>query len=94
MILGLAADAKVLTALGDGRGPDAEFLPRNDCGKGTDYGNALVRETHGSPNAVRNGAIAQLGERLNGIQEVGGSTPPGSTKTCRRMFARPLKNPR
>jgi hypothetical protein len=25
------------------------------------------------------GAIAQLGERLNGIQEVGGSTPPGST---------------
>src|SRR5262249_4764991 len=24
------------------------------------------------------GAIAQLGERLNGIQEVGGSTPPGS----------------
>src|SRR5437764_7429920 len=35
------------------------------------------------------GAIAQLGERLNGIQEVGGSTPPGSTsfreaKTVRR----------
>ena len=28
----------------------------------------------------RPGAIAQLGERLNGIQEVGGSTPPGSTK--------------
>ena len=27
------------------------------------------------------GAIAQLGERLNGIQEVGGSIPPGSTKT-------------
>jgi hypothetical protein len=26
------------------------------------------------------GAIAQLGERLNGIQEVGGSTPPGSTR--------------
>ena len=26
------------------------------------------------------GAIAQLGERLNGIQEVGGSIPPGSTK--------------
>src|ERR1700757_2563122 len=30
-------------------------------------------------NTVPNGAIAQLGERLNGIQEVGGSTPPGST---------------
>src|SRR5215467_12371341 len=25
------------------------------------------------------GAIAQLGERYNGIVEVGGSTPPGST---------------
>lgn len=25
------------------------------------------------------GAIAQLGERLNGIQEVGGSIPPSST---------------
>ena len=29
----------------------------------------------------QDGAIAQLGERLNGIQEVGGSTPPGSTKS-------------
>ena len=26
-----------------------------------------------------NGAVAQLGERLNGIQEAGGSTPPSST---------------
>ncbi len=26
------------------------------------------------------GAVAQLGERLNGIQEVGGSIPLGSTK--------------
>ena len=25
------------------------------------------------------GAVAQLGERLNGIQEVAGSTPVGST---------------
>jgi hypothetical protein len=25
------------------------------------------------------GAIAQLGERLHGMQEVGGSIPPGST---------------
>ena len=32
-------------------------------------------------NAVHtdHGVIAQLGERLNGIQEVGGSIPPGST---------------
>ncbi len=28
----------------------------------------------------RRGAIAQLGERLHGMQEVGGSIPPGSTK--------------
>ena len=27
------------------------------------------------------GAIAQLGERLHGMQEVGGSIPPSSTKT-------------
>ena len=26
-----------------------------------------------------NGAIAQLGERLHGMQEVGGSIPPSST---------------
>jgi hypothetical protein len=26
------------------------------------------------------GAIAQMGERVNGIHEVGGSIPPGSTK--------------
>ena len=26
------------------------------------------------------GAIAQLGERLHGMQEVGGSSPPSSTK--------------
>src|SRR5216684_3773585 len=32
-----------------------------------------------SANRAHCGAIAQLGERLNGIQEVGGSTPPGST---------------
>ena len=29
------------------------------------------------------GLIAQLGERLNGIQEVGGSIPPGSNGRCR-----------
>src|SRR5215471_2614949 len=28
---------------------------------------------------VPGGAIAQLGERLHGMQEVGGSIPPGST---------------
>ena len=34
----------------------------------------------GFPTRVPFGAIAQLGERLNGIQEVRGSTPLGSTK--------------
>src|SRR5271167_1309501 len=38
----------------------------------------------GPDTACRDGAIAQLGERLNGIQEVGGSTPPGSTKRVGR----------
>ena len=31
------------------------------------------------------GAIAQLGERLNGIQEVGGSRPPSSTKNYKHL---------
>src|SRR5579863_2629182 len=30
-------------------------------------------------SALEYGAIAQLGERLHGMQEVGGSIPPGST---------------
>ncbi len=32
-------------------------------------------------NSASNGVIAQLVERLNGIQKVGGSIPPGSTIT-------------
>jgi hypothetical protein len=35
------------------------------------------------------GAIAQLGERLHGMQEVGGSIPPGSTKFRPNMTAVP-----
>ena len=31
------------------------------------------------------GAIAQLGERLHGMQEVGGSIPPGSTTLLERF---------
>src|SRR5580700_10936113 len=31
------------------------------------------------PKSLHLGAIAQLGERLHGMQEVGGSIPPGST---------------
>ena len=33
----------------------------------------------------RGGAIAQLGERLNGIQEVRGSTPLGSTNDFKAL---------
>ncbi len=36
---------------------------------------ASIRKVRGSV-----GAIAQLGERLHGMQEVGGSIPPSSTK--------------
>ena len=38
------------------------------------YSDLLVR-------VLNFGAIAQLGERLHGMQEVGGSIPPSSTKT-------------
>ena len=44
-----------------------------------------------------NGGIAQLGERLHGMQEVSGSIPLTSTKVCREellvSFCRVLKNP-
>ena len=33
---------------------------------------------------IPKGAIAQLGERLHGMQEVGGSIPPGSTTQSTR----------
>ena len=39
----------------------------------------------------RIGAIAQLGERLHGMQEVGGSIPPGSTNL--RRFAASVPKP-
>ena len=43
-----------------------------------------IRVVEHFPAHVRNaGAVAQLGERLNGIQEVRGSTPLGSTATGR-----------
>ena len=36
---------------------------------------------------MENGAIAQLGERFNGIEEVVGSIPSGSTILRFRQFA-------
>ena len=38
-----------------------------------------ARDSHMRQSISRIGAIAQLGERLHGMQEVGGSIPPGST---------------
>ena len=35
---------------------------------------------------IPEGAIAQLGERLHGMQEVGGSIPPGSTTLRQRAL--------
>ena len=49
---------------------------------------AVLRSAAAEPEgaAIPYGAIAQLGERLNGIQEVGGSIPPGSTIRLRRSY--------
>jgi hypothetical protein len=38
-----------------------------------------IRNLTPDPHPTLEGAIAQLGERVNGIHEVGGSIPPGST---------------
>jgi hypothetical protein len=40
----------------------------------------LIAATETHKTSILFGAIAQLGERVNGIHEVGGSIPPGSTK--------------
>ena len=37
------------------------------------------------------GAIAQLGERLHGMQEVAGSSPAGSTWSSRRLLVEPAE---
>src|ERR1700691_6444566 len=47
-------------------------------------------QSQGAIKAVRvfafRGAVAQLGARLDGIEEVAGSNPAGSTKALRRAF--------
>ena len=55
-------------------GPDIDFCPRN-----LDICQTVLISSVTIP-AVCRGAVAQLGERLNGIQEVEGSIPFGSTK--------------
>ena len=47
------------------------------------------RRHRASPHGASDfGAIAQLGERLHGMQEVGGSIPPGSTSLRRLRLLR------
>ncbi len=43
---------------------------------------SAVRSRLAPPNSAPIGAIAQLGERLHGMQEVSGSIPLSSTKFC------------
>ena len=38
---------------------------------------------------MKHGAIAQLGERLHGMQEVAGSIPAGSTNFVLYQYVRP-----
>jgi hypothetical protein len=42
---------------------------------------------------IKNGAVAQLGERMNGIHEVRGSIPLGSTNIYNEL-GRPLGRPK
>ena len=42
-------------------------------------GEGVVAKTCYNLSAKSRGAVAQLGERFNGIEEVGGSSPPSST---------------
>jgi hypothetical protein len=61
-------------------GPEARSRVRARCPPtGGEHEIRRVPEPQGAGLPDREGAIAQLGERLNGIQEVVGSIPIGST---------------
>jgi hypothetical protein len=51
---------------------------------------AKVRTKPRFGNAPNFGVIAQLGERFNGIEEVGGSIPPGSTSVFQGLRLKTL----
>ncbi len=76
---------------------DAAFIEEQEEGDEdvTDIiGDVTIRHsfrTRPSRHRVPRGAIAQLGERLNGIQEVRGSTPLGSTSF--RCLFKTLRDP-
>jgi hypothetical protein len=72
------AEAPRFTVLWFVQGPQNGTLRTEFCRGG--------RVTFAATPATR-GAVAQLGERLNGIQEVDGSIPFGSTKFTKRTEA-------
>ena len=55
------------------------------CGYTADLGKSGALRPNRSALFLENGAIAQLGERFNGIEEVVGSIPSGSTKDCQAL---------
>jgi hypothetical protein len=56
------------------------------CGDGKFFGKSIYsRSIAGYNFASAQGGIAQLGERLHGMQEVSGSIPLTSTKTPREV---------
>ena|GEM_PF-889326 len=65
--------------------PDAGHILKDSYTRTSQYVSPIhqltVQQDHHYNFALSSrGAIAQLGERLHGMQEVGGSIPPGSTK--------------
>ena len=46
---------------------------------------SMARPKCHGPGLPENGAIAQLGERFNGIEEVVGSIPSGSTSNFNKL---------
>ena len=51
----------------------------------------LIYTTHSFGCSAAHGAIAQLGERMTGSHEVGGSIPPGSTKQLTSYSPQPRR---
>jgi hypothetical protein len=81
---------RIQPPLGDGLAEPAAFLARGSCGR-LEF--AVIPPPSESealrPNRsamfLENGAIAQLGERFNGIEEVVGSIPSGATNNSNSL---------
>ena len=70
---------------GAGQPPEETAKPSHFCCGRRAEGLSTGFTRGGTGPCSADGAIAQLGERLNGIREVGGSIPPGSTKPSKSM---------